>query len=181
MHSVCCGVCRRLVELCFQVGETRVKESKRKLTPPQVYNEIFFLILLPREFGRRCRNLDFAVMKASEFRNILLFLFPIVLDCIEPEYNNEKKVWLHLVFIIRACIIPNEEFRVVNDNDVLSACAKFYKLYEQCYGTQNCTYSIHVVISHILKIRGNRPLTYKSAFKFESFFIPGQPLPQNKY
>ena len=72
--------------------------------------------------------------------------------------------------MIRSCTIPNEEFRVIDTNDVESACKKFYILYEKCYGQINCTYSIHVTGSHLLPIRGNRPLTYKSAFKFESFF-----------
>ena len=35
---------------------------------------------------------------------------------------------------------------------------------------KNCSYSIHVVCSHLLTIRGNQPLTFNSAFKFESFY-----------
>ena len=38
------------------------------------------------------------------------------------------------------------------------------------FGEINCSYSIHVVISHILLIRGENPLTFRSAFKFENFF-----------
>lgn len=72
--------------------------------------------------------------------------------------------------MIRSCIIPNNEFRNIDNNVVESACKNFYKLYEKCYGNINCTYSIHVVASHLLLMKGNRPLTYKSAFKFESFF-----------
>ena len=72
--------------------------------------------------------------------------------------------------MIRACVISNDEFRNVDANDVTSACSKFYKLYEQEFGKSNCTYSIHVVGSHLLQVRGNRPLTFKSAFKFENFY-----------
>ena len=170
MHLVCLGVIKRLIENTFKVGENRERLTKRKLTNPQVFNQKIRDIQSTREFGRRCRNLDFSTMKAAEFRNLLLFFFPIVIDCIEDDFPKEKQIWLHLVFMIRACVIPNNEFRNVNDDDVKSACKKFYVLYEKAFGPTNCTYSIHVSGSHLLQVRDNRPLTHKSAFKFESFF-----------
>ena len=75
MHLICLGVVKRMVELNFKVGETRERKTKRKLSPPELFNEKIKLIQLTREFSRRCRNLDFSVLKASEFRNIILF-FP---------------------------------------------------------------------------------------------------------
>ena len=170
MHLVCLGVGRRMLELTFKVGETRERITKRKLSLPTTFNEMIKLIQVPREWSRRCRNLDLSVMKAAELRNVILFFFPIVLECIPDNYPKEKKVWLHLVFMIRACVISNDEFRNVDEDHVKSACTKFYQLYEQVYGQKNCTYSIHVVGSHLPQIRGNRPLTFKSAFKFESFY-----------
>ena len=169
MHLICLGVGKRLVELTYKVGENRVRVTTRKLTEPKVFNDLIRFIQVAREFSRRCRNLDFGVMKASEFRNILLFFFPIVLQGIEDEFEDEKKVWLHLVFMVRACVIPNNEFTNVNNDHVQSACKQFYILFEKCFGQNNCSYSVHV-ISHLLQIRGDRPLTEKSAFKFESFF-----------
>ena len=170
MHLVCLGVIKRQVEMTFKVAEKRDRVTKRKLSKPEVFNEKIKDIQATREFGRRCRSLDFSIMKAAEFRNLLLFFFPIIIDCIEDDFPKEKQIWLHLVFMIRACVIPNDEFRIVNDDDVQSACKKFYILYEKAFGPTNCTYSIHVVGSHLLKMRSNRPLTYKSAFKFESFY-----------
>ena len=170
MHLVCLGVVRRMIELTFNVGENRERKTKRKLSPPQTFNDLIRLIQVPREYGRRCRNLDFAVWKAAEFRNALLFFFPIILTCIPDDCKKEKKVWLHLVFMVRACVLSNDEFRNVNVDDVQYASQKFYQLYEEVYGQNNCTYSIHVTGSHLLQMRGNRPLTFKSAFKFESFF-----------
>ena len=169
MHLVCLGVVKRMVELTFKVGENRERVTKRKLSPPATYNLKIKEVQLTRECSRRCQNLDFGVMKASEFRNVLIFFFPIVIDCIEDTFKKEREIWLHLVFMVRACVLPNEEFRIIDNNKVDYACEKFYELYEKTYGQINCTYSIHSV-SHILKIRQNRPLTYKSAFKFENFF-----------
>ena len=170
MHLVCLGVVRRMLELTFKVGENRDRVTKRKLSLPKTFNDLIKLIQVPREWSRRCRNLDLGVMKAAELRNVLLFFFPLVLECISDDFPQEKKMWLHLVFMIRACVISNDEFRNVDENYVISACGKFYKLYEKLFGQKNCTYSIHVMSSHLLQIKGNRPLTHKSAFKFESFF-----------
>ena len=169
MHLVCLGVVKRMVELNFKVGPLRETKTKRKLSSPSLFNDLIRLVQLPRECSRRCRNLDIGVMKASEYRNILILFFPIVLECIEDEFRNDKAVWLHLAYMVRACLLPNNEFRKIDDCKVISACKKFYHLYEKLFGQVNCTYSIHV-ISHLLLVRGSRPLTYKSAFKFESFF-----------
>ena len=170
LHSVCIGVGKRLVILCFRVGENRERVTKRKLSDPDLFNAQIESIQLPRETSRRCRNLDVGVMKASEYRNIIIFYFPIVINCIEETAEDERRVWLHLAFMIRACVIPNNEFKNVNPKIIESASKNCYTLFEQLFGPINCSYSIHVVLSHILKIRGNRPLTFKSAFKFESFY-----------
>ena len=60
----------------------------------------------------------------------------------------------------------------------------FYKLYEELFGSENCTYTTHVICSHLLQIRGDVPLTENSAFIFENFysdlrhsFVPGTPSP----
>ena len=71
---------------------------------------------------------------------------------------------------MRACVLPNDEFRNVNEENVEDDSTKFYNLFQKLYGQKNCSYSIHLAGSHILAIRGNRPLTFKSAFKFESFY-----------
>ena len=170
MHSVCIGAVRRLTELTFKVGQIRLRVTKRKLSDPQMFNNIIRLVQLPNELSRRIRNLDFAVMKATEFRNLLIFFFPVVLKCIETKFVKERKLWLQLAFVIRACVISNEEFHVISQATIAGLALDFYKHYEKIYGPSNCTYSIHIVCSHILQIRGNEPLTARSAFIFENFY-----------
>ena len=72
--------------------------------------------------------------------------------------------------MIRSCIVPNDEFNSVNKNQIISSCTSFYKLFQLLFGEKNCTYSVHVLSSHLLQIRGDTPLTARSAFKYESFF-----------
>ena len=86
--------------------------------------------------------------------------------------------------MIRACIVPDPEFVQINPMSIDTACQKFYVLFEQLFGIRNCTYSLHVICSHLLKMRQKGPLTFTSAFIFENFygelrnsFVPGTPSP----
>lgn len=72
--------------------------------------------------------------------------------------------------MIRSCVLPNEEFDHVSVASIIDACELYYNLFYELYGQQNCNYYLHVVGSHLLKMRGNVPLTERSAFIFESFY-----------
>ena len=180
LHGVCIGVVKKTVELTFKVtDQARPRVTNRKLSPVSLFNSQIKKIKFVREFNRRIRELDFAVYKWQEFRNLLLFLFPLILNCIEPQ-AKERHLWLYLTYSIKACVIPSEEFKAV-PLDVIGKCTeKFYSIYEALFGALNCTYNTHVVIAHLLEIRHNGPLTETSAFPFESFygelrnsFVPG--------
>ena len=181
MHLVCLGVVKRLTELTFNVGTNRERITKRKLSSTKQFNELMSKTKVFYEFSRRARDLDFAVFKAEEFRNMVLFFFPHVLECLEPN-AKERELWLYLAFMIRACVLPDNEYFNVNSTQISNACKSFYKLYQSLFGECNCTYSIHVLCCHLLQIRQLGPLTETSAFKFESFygeirnsFTPGTP------
>ena len=72
--------------------------------------------------------------------------------------------------MIRASILPENEFCNVNVNHIKFCQKHFYSLYQQVYGPRQCTYSIHVMASHLLKMRALGPLTESSAFRFEAFY-----------
>ena len=179
MHSGCLGVIKKLVELTFSVGVNRERITKRKLSPPKKFNELMAKIKLPHESSRRARDLDLAVFKAQEYRNVCIFFFPLVTQCIEKD-AKERHLWLYLAYMIRSSIIPSEEFEPLNVNEIEQVCEKYYKLYEELFGQKNTTYNTHVFVAHLLEIRTHGPLTETSAFKFESFysemrrsFVPG--------
>ena len=98
-----------------------------------------------------------------------MHFFPIVVECIEIQ-AKERRLWLLLAYMIRACVLPNVEFANVCRNMLKEVCEKFYALYEQLFGVKNCTYSVHVIGSHLQKIRGDDSLTESSAFKYENFY-----------
>ena len=183
LHSMCLGVVKRTVSLTFSVGESRPRNTKRKLSDPAQFNVLMLNIKMPKESSRRARELDFAVLKGAEFRNIAIFFFPLVIECIE-EGEEERELWLCLAYMVRACIVPSEEFRYVNLNVIEMCSKKVYQLYEKLFGAVNCTYNTHTVFSHITQIRAHGPLTETSTFSFESFYgelkncyVPGTPSP----
>ena len=169
MHLLSFGFVKRLLELSFSVGESRSRNTKRALTSPDVFNELIKFTKVVHEFSRRVRKLDLAVMKAQELRNILIFFFPFITECLKG-YDKEIKVWEMLAFIVRACILPEKEFESVNVNTIKYCQKQIYLLYQQLFGEKNCTYSIHVLLSHLLQMRSHGPLTETSAFVFESFY-----------
>lgn len=169
LHSTCLGVTKRMCELTFNVGEARPRTTNRKLSDPSDFNALMTLIKSPREFPRRARDLDFSVFKGAEFRNLSLFYFPLILQCIE-EGHDERELWLYWGYMIRSCVIPSPEFRYVDLADLKERCNIFYKLYEKTFGPLNCTYNTHVVLAHLIEIRAHGPLTETSSFIFESFY-----------
>ena len=170
MHALCICLVKRMLELTFCVGEKRERCTKRKLSSPNTYNIQIQTCQVPREFSRRGRNLDLGVMKALEYRNVILFFFPLILNCIPPIHHKERRLWLCLAFITRACVIPNIEFEQVDENMIDAFSNVFYTDYQDVYGRKNCTYSLHVIATHLLQIRGRDPLTETSAFKFENYY-----------
>lgn len=170
MHLVCLGVVKKVVGFIYKIGKNRTRVTKRKRTDPKLYNDLIILVKVPGDYSRRCRNLDPSVFKAQEYRNIVLVFFPIVLKNIDEKYKKERQLWLCLVFMIRSCTIPNEEYEFVCKDTILKSCELFFNLYFELYGQKHCSCSIHIVSSHLLKVRGNVPFTERSAFKFESFY-----------
>lgn len=169
MHLLSFGIVKRLLELTFAVGETRSRNTKRPLTPPSMFDELMKKTKMFKECSRRARKLDLAVMKAQELRNVLIFHFPFITQCLKG-HDKEIKVWEMLAFMARACVLPENEFECVNINQIKYCQKNMYIMYQQLYGVKNCTYSVHVFISHLLKIRSQGPLTETSAYRFESFY-----------
>ena len=170
MHLVCLGNIKKLLEFTYKVGKQRHVVTKIKRLDPNEFNVIIVSVKVVREFSRRCRNLDTSVYKAQEYRNVLLFFFPVILKNIPDQNKKHHQIWLSLVYMIRACVIPNEEFDQVSKPSIVNSCELYYNLFHELFGQRNCTYSVHTVSSHLMKVRGDVPLTQRSAFYFESFY-----------
>ena len=169
MHLLSFGVVKRLLQLTFSVTDSRTRIIERPLISPAIFNDLMQCVKMFKEFSRRARKLDLAVMKAQELRNLVLFYFPLVTKSL-GDSHKEIKVWEMLAYMIRACILPENEYSGVNVNHIKYCQKNFYNMYEQLYGEKNCSYSIHVLAAHLLLIRALGPLTETSAFRFENFY-----------
>ena len=167
MHVVALGGVKRLLEVTFSVGENRQRNIKTPLSSPDTFNELMKDVKVFKESSRRIRKLDMSVMKAQELRNVILFFFPVICETLT---DKESKVWEMLAFMIRACVLPENEYENVNVNQIKFCQNNFYLLFEQLFGPKNCTYSIHIVAGHLSTIRESGPFTETSAFKFEAFY-----------
>ena len=183
LHSVCIGVVKKTIILTFDVGIKRPRLTQRKLTPISYFNAEMLKIKVVGEFARRARALEFSVFKGQEYRNIVLFFFPIVVNCIE-ETELERKLWLLLAYMMRACVLPKKEFQSIQIEEIHACSVQFYKLFEKLFGAFNCSYNVHIVGGHIVEMRVHGPLTMSSAFGFEHFygelrhsFVPGTQSP----
>jgi hypothetical protein len=107
MHNVCLGVVKLLFLLTFDVGVSRIKGIRRQKVTQ--LSEKLLAVKNPSEFSRRTRIIDFANFKAQEWRNLILFYFPLVISSIQ-ERKNEKQLWLLLAFIVRAYTLPEEHY-----------------------------------------------------------------------
>ena len=169
LHLACLGVTKQMVNLTFSCGPTRPRITKRKLCSPSDFNKLMLKTKVTHEFSRRARSLDFAVYKGQEFRNLALFFFPLVIECIQPG-SKEITLWLIFAYMLRSTVIPSNEFSQIDIGFVQNCCEKFYQLFENLFGELNCPYNLHVFCSHLMEIRTHGPLTETSAFKFESFY-----------
>ena len=181
LHCGCLGVTKRLIELTFNVGKKYPRVTTRKLSNPKQFDKLMLGTKVTKEFPRRARRLDLSVFKGQEYRNIALYFWPFVLECIEPA-AKERHLWLYWAFMMRSATVPSNEFAPLSIPLINQTCSLFYNLYEETLGIQNCVYNLHTFCSHLLEIRTHGPLTETSAFKFESFygemrraFVPGTP------
>jgi hypothetical protein len=167
MHLIYLGVAKRLLHLTFNIGTARDRGlAERRLD----INPLSFMLIqqkVPSDFPRRTREYD-PHWKASEYRNLVLALFPLVV-CNIPEGRKERELWLLLAFLTRACILPDAEYNEIHPSHLLRIQDRFYKEYTRLFGVAQCTYNLHVY-SHLQEIRQQGKLQDTSAFAFEASY-----------
>ncbi len=168
MHLFYLGITRNLFELLFKVGETR--ETNKRDVPRCSLNGLnrsLPQIKVPKEVGRRPRTVDFKNYKASEWRNLILYYFPVTL----PEITKglRRQLWLEFCYLARAYSLDDESFLALNKEDLQKLALKWYRNFNNEFGSNNMRYSIHL-IAHLLRLRVHGPVCETSAFAFEGSF-----------
>ena len=134
----------------------------------------------PSDFPRRSRPYDHASMKAHEWRQMSLFMFPMILRSLGNTRGHEKSVFLAFSFLSRAMRLPDKEYTRIPLEMLEEAESILNNHYPKAYGDTAGSYNFHIVGSHLREIRKQGPLTEYNAYPFEGVyselrrsFVPG--------
>ena len=151
-------------------GRPQTRENYRQTNSEELSRHLAKQTV-PSDFPRLARLYVPSVYKALEWRNIILFHFPIVLHCLEEEKQNEILVFLSYAFLSRAVRLPEEEYQMVPPDMLQLAIDILVPNYTEAYGVTAGTYNSHHVFAHLLEIREELgPLTQHTSYPFEGTY-----------
>jgi hypothetical protein len=93
-------------------------------------------------------------------------MFPVILQVLEED---EQEIFLQFIFIVRSCLTFEDLF----DQRVLDQiCDAFYKNYDDLFGSEKCSYNVHIFARHVTQLRSLGRLPTTTAACFEASFAP---------
>jgi hypothetical protein len=184
MHLACIGMCKKLFDLTFRTKSVGPRLARLK----EPLLEAIKNLKLPLPFARRERQ-DFIHFKSADWRSMATLYFPLMLHLLPPEPDQRfRELWALFGFSMRAHLADDKEFHRIEDELAKDGCSLtqinqlFYKLFQDLFGKEVCSYNVHIWGVHFNRMRRVRSLTESSAFPFESFygdllkkFCPGTP------
>ncbi len=163
MHLIDLGVCRRLCKLMFvcpgMTNRFPVRERPVSVAP---LNRGLRNVRTFSEASRRMRPFRYGYWKSEEFRNLYMFLWPLVAECLKPAV---REVWLLFVFIMRGLFVCEPNFIQDHAHLLPSWHAKFCKVFHK----HASSYNIHAFL-HVGELRALGPLTSTSAVPHECHY-----------
>lgn len=164
MHLVALGVVKKLLHVW--VDE---KPGPHKLSGLQLRKLSDMIIIKSSEtvleFSRKPRGLgDLPRWKATEFRQFLLYVGPVVLkNCVSPD---DYKLFLSL--FVAVLILANPATYIKMNSYAESLLSFFVNGYGKLYGSDQVSYNVHC-LSHLASDSMRLgPVDNYSAFKFEN-------------
>ena len=169
MHIISLGIVKRI--LFFLLG--KIKSSKfKKLNSciiEKINNNIYNLRnYMPKEFSRKPRSLnDIHFWKATEFRQFLLYVGPVVLKDALP--NNIYNHFIKLSFSISILLLNDDNKRNFYLDYAHKLILNFVHQCKHIYGNTFITYNTHSLIHVVDDVKFfSSSLNYLSAFPFEN-------------
>lgn len=166
MHLVCLGVMKKLLLLWLR-GPLKYRLSYKDIN--KISEDLISIRKsIPSEFQRKTRSLKFLkIWKATEFRNFLLYVGPIVLKKVLHEKAYEHFLMLHVA--IR--LLADSNF-VKDPNNIQCAddlLQRFVVYFEKLYGKQYVSFNVHNLKHLAADVKKYGALDKFSAFQFESY------------
>lgn len=165
MHAVDLGIVRRLMSY-FYTGSKTSKTPLKKVHVAKL-NEYLRDQKVISECSRRTRDLDVGVWKASEYKQLVLSMWPAVAETCRKEC---RELWILTTFIVRALCLPDETYNEITTETSMELLMKrWYVIYEKTLGPKACVYNVHI-FHHLLRVRQLGPLTLTSAYPYEDHY-----------
>lgn len=166
MHCVLLGVIKMLISLWVQKGPKGVKWSAKKISEASEMIEQL-IKTMPCEFVRKFRKFeDYTRLKATELRNFLLYIGPVILDKLLPkEYYDH---FLLLSLSIRILCHPSYAQDYSKNRIAHNMLRDFVRNVGTLYGKEYYTSNVHKLLHLADDALLHGPLDSYSCFKYES-------------
>ena len=172
MHLVALGLVKKLFGLSFKTEVPGLRSYHLKTTRLNIMESInSFLeeLPVPQEFNRKPRPVEYAALKAEEWRNMILFYAVEVVELIED--NSFADLWTYFFIIVRSYSMDDEQLRNIEDNlELEEIMEKFLQLWPEVLGEWHQVYNLHA-FSHLKHVRRQAMLTFTSTFFSEGLYF----------
>lgn len=163
MHLVLLGMQKKLTELFCdsKYSNCRFYIPKKK---QELLNKRILAIKPNREVVRKPRSLQKrSKFKASEFRSMLLYYFPVCLEgCVPDVYLQHVRLLSSVIYTLLKSSITYEEI-----DDAETMLHIFVAQHQQLFGKEHMVMNVHL-LKHLAKsVRELGPLWCQSTFPFE--------------
>lgn len=164
MHLLCLGIMKKCLYM-WKTGDLKIRLHHRKCQTLSNNLEIIKQII-PIQFGRKPRSLDYLKQwRATEYRQILLYTGPVVLQGILPNDLYNHFLTLHVAIRILCCKNLCKNYLNYAE-ELLKHYVGSFKI---LYGEYNVSHNVHGLIHLVDDVRIHGILDLFSAFKYENF------------
>lgn len=170
MHMVDKGTVARFLDQTFKMSTSANarEDGAPRLHVAQV-NDLLRRQAVPREFSRRCRNIDFGNLKAEELKHMVNVMFTMIADAIPPT-RPEHEAWLILAYLSRSYHMDSEADRDADRlQEMRELHVRFGILFQRSFGRAHMVYNIHM-FSHMPHVREAGSISTSSCYGFESSY-----------
>lgn len=163
MHCVCLGIMRNLPEFWLESSKKHKSYIRPELQKTlnkrlQSIKPCKFLTRLPRSLK------DIHKFKASEFRSLMLFYFPVILKGILKDvYYKHFLLLSGSIYKLLQTNISLEDVEYAENN-----LKQFVKSYGDLYGITSMTMNVHLLTHIPFCVKNLGPLWTQSMYSFES-------------
>lgn len=166
MHLVCLGVMRKLLML-WLTGPLQIRLPSRTVTIISNHLELFRKNV-PTDFARKPRVLNYIKLwKATEFRQFLLYISPVILKDIlrKDVYFNFLTLHVAITILVNPNVLRTPHY-IIYANELLKY---FVKSYENIYGKKYVSFNIHNLLHLTDDVKQFGSLDTFSAFPFGNY------------